>query len=239
MAAGDSASLSEVSYRPIPPPQIPVLIGGVLSARDAAYSDAGWIPHALHMVDRSGGRLQYWRAFLKGPSCFLSDMQKFKRTIEIDVEVEGRELRSSSRMTDEYHDMTFSLTLDLGEHRIRDCSASMNRFPYRPCQAAVDSLRQAVGLEVGLGIKKRFRAAVPRAEGCAHITELADNTFDYLMQKLFWDGVGREDLNREQLEAMTLQFLNQSDACKVFNKQTRFQPGPHDFLPEPPSNGDD
>lgn len=161
-------------------------------------------------------------------------MQTFKRTIEIDVEVENRELRASSRMIDEYHDMTFYLRLDLDTNSIRECSATMEKIPYRICPSALDSLAGAVGLEIGLGIKKRFRTAVPRAEGCAHITELADNTFDYLMQKLFWDGVGMEDLNRRELESSTFAFLNATNACTVFNKERQFEPGPEDFLPDPP-----
>lgn len=162
-------------------------------------------------------------------------MEHYRRNILIDVEVEAQILRSASRMIDEYHDLELFLTIDLESYLITACEGRMNKHPYRVCPGALDSLKLVIGMRMSPGVKKTLKHTLPKAAGCAHFTEVFENTFDFLMQKLYWDGAGRTIEDRAGHEKLLFGFLNQSDTCFAFNKQTGFSPEASEFLPEHPS----
>jgi hypothetical protein len=157
--------------------------------------------------------------------------QRFQRTISIDVEVEGEDLHCTSQMVDEYHDITLKMTFFLPSETLVACTAEMAKHPYKPCPGAIEALHGAIGLQMGLGIKKAFRTAVSKEKGCVHISELVDNTFDYLVQKLYWDGVGRDIMDRDQWETLTFAWLNENNTCNAFNSARAFFPKQSEFLP--------
>ena len=162
-------------------------------------------------------------------------MEHYRRNIAIDVTVEGQTLTSVSRMTDEYHDLELHLTLNLNGYFITACEGRMHKHPYQVCPGALEALKLVVGMHVSPGVKKEYRRTVPKAVGCAHFTEVFENTFDFLLQKLYWDGAGREIADREGHEKMIFGILNQSDTCFAFNKNTGFLPEPSEFLPAHPA----
>lgn len=164
-------------------------------------------------------------------------MPKFRRHISVEADVAGATLTSRSHMRDEYHDLELDLTIDLAANVITACAGRMHQHPYQVCPGALASLQRVVGLHLTPGVKKAYRHAMPKAAGCAHFTELFENTFDFLMQKLYWDGVGLAIENRAEHEKLLFGFLNQSDTCFAFNRETGFSPEPSEFLP-PRTQGD-
>lgn len=161
-------------------------------------------------------------------------MEKYRRRIDIEVTVEGPTMHTRSRMEDEYHALELELTIDLASKTISACSGKMEKHPYAVCPGATAALGRAVGLEILPGIKKTYRKQVPKAVGCAHFTEIVDNTMDFLIQKIYWDGVGIEIDDRGQHENRLFGFLNESDTCFAFNREKGFQPTVSDFLPQHP-----
>lgn len=158
--------------------------------------------------------------------------QTFQRSIQIQVETEGAQLTSRSVMEDEYHSLELQLQIELTTHQITECKTAMRKYPYELCPSSQAALAAAVGLKLSPVSKKDFRRAVVREQGCAHFTELFDNTVDYLLQKIYWDGVGFEGVSREEIEDKSFAFLNDSNTCRVFNRETQYKPRPHEFLPK-------
>jgi hypothetical protein len=146
--------------------------------------------------------------------------QSFRRNIDIQVELEGSTLRSVSRMVDEYHDMELHLTIDLQTKAITECRPAMHKHPTPACPGALQALQGVVGLTIDLRIKRAFRNAVPKAAGCTHFTETFDNTFDYLLQKLYWDGLGADITDRDAHEQLILAFLREQNTCAAFNRES-------------------
>lgn len=161
-------------------------------------------------------------------------METYRRRIDIEVAVEGRVMRTRSRMEDEYHAMELELTVDLTTKTISGCTGKMEKHPYAVCPGATAALARAVGLEILPGVKKAYRQAVPKSAGCAHFTEIVDNTMDFLLQKIYWDGVGIDIDDRGQHESRLFGLLNESDTCFAFNKARGFKPTVSDFLPPHP-----
>ncbi len=159
---------------------------------------------------------------------------KLRRAIIIDVEHEGDSLRSVSTMEDDYHAMRLELAIDLKGLVITEARAEMSRHPYTVCPGATASIGALVGVRFGLKVKRAYREAIARESGCTHIGELADNTFDYLVQKVFWDGLGQEVPDRQAWEKMMFSFLNEKNTCHAFNATRNFFPGIDDFLPQHP-----
>lgn len=162
-------------------------------------------------------------------------METYRRRIDIEVTVEGPALRTRSRMEDEYHTMELELTIDLRNNTISRCAGKMEKHPYGVCPGATASLGRAVGLVIMPGVKKAFRKQVPKAIACAHFTEIVDNTFDFVIQKIYWDGVGMEIQDRGDHENQLFGFLNESDTCFAFNRERGFKPTMNDFLPQHPA----
>lgn len=141
-------------------------------------------------------------------------------TIDYAVNQEERIMYVRSRMYDDYHDFYLFWKINLKNNTVIDITGTMDQLPFSDCSKALAITKQIVGLEIGAGVKRRFRERFLKQQGCTHITELALATFDFIMARL----IGPEGRNvtgqkRHQLIKQLSVFLCKNNSCAIFNQQ--------------------
>jgi hypothetical protein len=143
-----------------------------------------------------------------------------ERQINIKYRVHEGNMWIQSRLIDDYHNIVLYWQIDMTTHTVTAIEGEMDNHPFDDCTGALQILEQIKGLEIGVGVKRNFRARFPKADGCTHITELSLATFDFVISRLY--GAANADLSVEQkskrFKAIAT-FLCNNDSCKVFNKE--------------------
>ncbi len=141
------------------------------------------------------------------------------RTITIQYAIKEETMFVKSRMQDDHHDIFLYWDIDIPTHTVKAMEGRMDEKPFEDCPQSLRVLQQIVGLDIGMGVKKGFRARFLKQEGCTHISELSLATFDFIIARLYGPASGdfSEEEKHERKRQMA-KFLCQNNSCTVFNQ---------------------
>ncbi len=143
-----------------------------------------------------------------------------KREISIQYAMDSGKMRVLSRLKDEYHDMKLYWLIDVATHCVEEMDGLMDEQPFDDCGNALRILKQMPGLEIGVGVKRNFRARFAKQEGCTHITELAVATFDFIISRLYGPASGEyTEEEKGKRRCQIAHFLCKNNSCSIFNEE--------------------
>lgn len=101
------------------------------------------------------------------------DMTEFERHITYRVrEEENGRLILAAEMTDRFHDIALTVSVDLPTLTVRHAQAEFRRFPSPNCPHAAQALQCLSGLVIGKGLSKSINAALGGSAGCGNLRTL-------------------------------------------------------------------
>lgn len=101
------------------------------------------------------------------------DMTEFERHITYRVhEEENDRLILVAEMSDRFHDIALTVSVDLPTLTVRHAHAEFRRFPSPDCPHAAPALQRLSGLVIGKGLSKSVNAALGGSTGCGNLRTL-------------------------------------------------------------------
>lgn len=142
-----------------------------------------------------------------------------EREISIKYAIKHDIMWVKSRLKDDHHDISLYWQIDIPTHSVTALEGLMDEKPFEDCPNSLRILEKIKGLEIGVGVKKKFRTRFAKEEGCTHITELSLATFDFIISRLY--GPNSRDFSEEEKDkqmGMIAGFLCKNNSCTIFNQ---------------------
>ena len=157
----------------------------------------------------------------------------FGRNITCEVYRADGGILSISRLVDHFHDITLSMLIDPSKLVITEVSAKMDKVPYKICHETALDMKKLQGIFIlHPAVSREVRRVIKRKEGCTHLFELIEFTF----QTLFTGGP-RAGLNGEQIMKIDKD-LHPEEHRRLQMKNPRLVNTCRAFIPENSNNND-
>lgn len=144
-----------------------------------------------------------------------------ERSMTIRYAIEESSMWVVSRLKDDYHDIEIDWQIDIPTHTVIDVVAKMHQKPFDMCSNALVVVSKMIGLEISIGVKKKFHKLFPKEQGCTHISELAMATFDFIVARAHGPKSQKlSETEKDKIRSYFAQYLCKNNSCVIFNQDT-------------------